>query len=106
MVNEFLPQGALIVYTEGHSQPKKTYNADAKGKFRDKEIVVLIDDFSASASEIFSAPFRITTAAGWLVAARSGKAWFRTNSVQRRKRLTPDCSPLLHAERPLHPEIV
>jgi carboxyl-terminal processing protease len=70
MVNEFLPQGALIVYTEGHSQPKKTYNADAKGKFRDKEIVVLIDDFSASASEIFSGAIQDNDR-GWLVGRRS-----------------------------------
>ena len=54
MVNEFLPDGKLIVYTQGHSQPRKTYTATKNGLCLDKEILVLIDEYSASASEIFS----------------------------------------------------
>lgn len=54
MVNEFLQQGDLIVYTEGHSQPRKTYNATGKARWTDKRVFVLIDEYSASASEIFA----------------------------------------------------
>ncbi len=54
MVNEFLDQGELILYTEGHSQPRKTYKATSKGKWLNKDVFVLIDEYSASASEIFA----------------------------------------------------
>lgn len=54
MVNEFLERGALIVYTEGKSQPRQDVYADGHGNFRHLPVVVLIDDWSASASEIFS----------------------------------------------------
>lgn len=55
MVNEFLPRGAMIVYTVGRSP---MYNeaivADGHGSFTDVGLTVLIDEFSASASEIFA----------------------------------------------------
>jgi carboxyl-terminal processing protease len=54
MVNEFLDQGELILYTEGHSQPRKTYTATSKGKWLNKDVFILIDEYSASASEIFA----------------------------------------------------
>lgn len=54
MVNEFLEKGELIVYTEGRTQPRKTYHADKSGSCLDKNVVVMIDEFSASASEIFA----------------------------------------------------
>ncbi len=54
MVNEFLPKGSLIVYTEGRSQPRSNVFADGRGNFQQIPVVVLIDDWSASASEIFS----------------------------------------------------
>ena len=54
MVNEFLHEGELIVYTEGNSQPRKTYTASNKGTCQDKQVIVLIDEYSASASEIFA----------------------------------------------------
>jgi len=54
MVNEFLDKGELILYTEGHSQPRKTYTATSKGKWLEKDVFVLIDEYSASASEIFA----------------------------------------------------
>ncbi len=70
MVNEFLDKGELIVYTQGNSQARKTYQADSRGKFRDIRIEVLIDDFSASASEIFAGAIQDNDR-GWIVGRRS-----------------------------------
>ena len=70
MVNEFLDKGELIVYTQGNSQPRKTFNADSKGIYRDKGLVVLIDDFSASASEIFAGAIQDNDR-GWILGRRS-----------------------------------
>jgi carboxyl-terminal processing protease len=70
MVNEFLDKGELIVYTEGNSQARKTFQADSRGIYRDKGITVLIDDFSASASEIFAGAIQDNDR-GWIVGRRS-----------------------------------
>ncbi|MCR4769714.1 MAG: S41 family peptidase [Bacteroidaceae bacterium] len=52
--NEFLDNKDLIVYTSGRSTPKTEYHADGKGILRDGKIVVLVDSYTASASEIVS----------------------------------------------------
>lgn len=70
MVNEFLDKGELIVYTQGNAQARKTFQADSKGAYRDKGITVLIDDFSASASEIFAGAIQDNDR-GWIVGRRS-----------------------------------
>ena len=51
MIDEFLEQGE-IVYTQGNSRRKKVYEATKYGAFKQQEIVVLVDEGSASASEI------------------------------------------------------
>lgn len=54
MANEFLEKGDMIVYAEGKSYPRYEAHANGKGSFKDTPIVVLQDEFSASASEIFA----------------------------------------------------
>jgi len=54
MVDEFLEKDEPILYTMGEHQPKKTYNASARNAFAEMGVYVLIDEYSASASEIFA----------------------------------------------------
>ena len=54
MINEFLTEGKMIVYTQGKSQPKADYMSNGNGQFQDLPLMVLIDEASASASEIFA----------------------------------------------------
>lgn len=54
MINEFLPKGSLIVYTEGKASPRQDVYANGLGSCKDMRLTVLIDEFSASASEIFA----------------------------------------------------
>lgn len=52
LADEFLTDGMQIVYTEGKAHPKKVYKATSRGGFETNDLVVLIDEGSASASEI------------------------------------------------------
>lgn len=54
MVNDFLEKGEPILFTQGNSQPKKVYTANSRNAWADKSLYLLIDEFSASASEIFA----------------------------------------------------
>ena len=54
MSNEFLQRGEMIVYSQGKAYPRYEAKADGTGRFKDVKLVVLIDNFSASASEIFA----------------------------------------------------
>lgn len=54
MVNEFLPKGKLIVYTEGRKAPREDYPSNGTGSSQQLPIIVLLDEGSASASEIFA----------------------------------------------------
>jgi carboxyl-terminal processing protease len=54
IANEFLSEDQLIVYTQGRAQPRNEARATGKGVFQDGKIVILIDEWSASASEILA----------------------------------------------------
>ena len=54
IANEFLPKNRLIVYMEGRRSPRQDFVSDGKGSYQQIPLVVLIDEASASSSEIVS----------------------------------------------------
>ena len=54
VANEFLPKNRLIVYTEGRKSSREEYSSDGRGAYQTMPLVVLVDETSASASEILS----------------------------------------------------
>lgn len=54
MVNEFLPKNNLIVYTQGRKSPRENYHSNGTGSSQKMPLIVLTDEGSASASEIFA----------------------------------------------------
>lgn len=54
VANEFLQAGDLIVYTEGRTAPRQVYKAEGNGLFTNGKLIVLVDEYSASAAEIVS----------------------------------------------------
>lgn len=70
MIDMFLSEGDAIVYTEGRNRRRTQINASGKGKYQDMEVLVLIDEWSASASEIFAGAIQDNDR-GWVVGRRS-----------------------------------
>lgn len=54
LANEFLSDRQLVVYTEGRAIPRQEFRADGKGTLQQMPVVVLVDTYTASASEIVS----------------------------------------------------
>jgi carboxyl-terminal processing protease len=88
MINEFLPERKMIVYTQGKSQPKTDYMSNGKGACKELPISILIDEGSASASEIFAGAIQDNDR-GQIIGRRS----FGKGLVQE-QRLLPDGSAL------------
>ncbi|MBP5361193.1 MAG: S41 family peptidase [Bacteroidaceae bacterium] len=55
IANQFLPGKRMIVYTEGRKSERTEYRSDGRGDYKTTPLVVLVDETSASASEIFAA---------------------------------------------------
>ena len=54
MCNEFLDRGQLMVYTEGQNSPRNEAHANGWGEYKDLPLVVMVNQYSASAAEIFA----------------------------------------------------
>ncbi len=54
LTDQFLERDQLIVYTEGHAAPRQEFNSSFRGNFKTGKLVVLVNEGSASASEILS----------------------------------------------------
>ena len=104
MINEFMPEGRLSS-TEGKSFPRSDVYANGTGTCKDAPIVVLTDEISASASEIFSGAIQDNDR-GTIIGRRD--VWQglvpTQNVVSDSFRDAIDHRPLLHAVRSLHPE--
>lgn len=88
LADEFLDKDKLIVYTEGANQPKKNEKSTSKGLFEQGKLIILINEYSASASEIVSGAIQ-----DWDRGVIVGRRSFGKGLVQRQIPL-PDGSQL------------
>ncbi len=78
MCNEFLDRGQLMVYTEGENSPRNEANANGWGEHKDLHMVVMVNQYSASAAEIFAGAMQ-----DWDRAVIVGRRTFGKGLVQR-----------------------
>ena len=78
MCNEFLDRGQLLVYTEGENSPRSEAHANGWGEYKDLHMVVIVNQYSASAAEIFAGAMQ-----DWDRAVVVGRRTFGKGLVQR-----------------------
>ncbi len=78
MCNEFLDRGQLMVYTEGQNSPRNEAHANGWGEYKDLPLVVMVNQYSASAAEIFAGAMQ-----DWDRAVIVGRRTFGKGLVQR-----------------------
>lgn len=78
LANEFLKRGDLIVYTEGRQSPRHDEKANGTGSLKDLDVAVVVNQYSASASEILSGALQ-----DWDRAVIVGRRTFGKGLVQR-----------------------
>ena len=78
MCNEFLDRGQLMVYTEGQNAPRNEATANGWGNYKDLHMVVMVNQYSASAAEIFAGAMQ-----DWDRAVIVGRRTFGKGLVQR-----------------------
>ena len=78
MCNEFLQRGQLMVYTQGDNSPRNEANANGWGEYKDLRMAVIVNQYSASAAEIFAGAMQ-----DWDRAVVVGRRTFGKGLVQR-----------------------
>lgn len=94
----FLPKGSLLLSTEGRAMPSHSFSTESKGEFTKGKVIVLIDDFSASGSEIVAGALQ-----DWDRAVIVGRRSYGKGLVQRQYPLMDGSTVSITVSRYLTP---